>query len=371
MKTTLRSIAFVVMLLLVCDIASALPRFSARTGAKCQACHVNPSGGGIRQTFGVQYGRDELPVPTWSEEYNLDEFSTQITDFISVGADFRTLFFYQQLPDTGTLGKTSSNAFWQMQGDVYLNFRIAKKVNIYLDKGIYSGYEIFGLLNILPANGFIKVGKFTPNFGMRMDDHTAFVREYTGFSAERGRPEITGAEVGVSPGPFTISGGIFNAADVLGAGASNQKAFLGRAEGMFKATEEINVGIGANMFTKKSASGVRTTLFGGFGAFSYQNFTLLGEVDMMQSKFLGATTDGIVVYVEANYVVTPGLDLKAAYDFYDPNTDIKTGSLSRYSVGLEFFPISGVEVRPMYRIIKEDPTDVKNDEFHLLIHFYL
>ncbi len=371
MKTTLRSIAFVVVLLLVCDIASALPRFAARTGAKCQSCHVNPSGGGIRQTFGVQYGRDQLPVPTWSEEYNLDEFSTQITDFISVGADFRTLFFYQQLPDTSAAAKTSSNAFWQMQGDVYMNFRIAKKVSIYIDKGIYSGFEIFGLLNILPANGFIKVGKFTPNYGMKMDDHTTFIREYTGFSAERGRSEVTGAEVGVSPGPMTITGGIFNATDGFGAGASDKKAFLGRAEGIFKAGEDINIGVGANVFTKKNATGIRTTLFGGFGAFSYQDFTLLGEVDMLQNKFSGVTTDGLAAYVEANYVVTPGVDVKVAYDFYDPDVDIKTGSMSRYSVGLEFFPISGVEVRPMYRIMKEDPTDIRNDEFHMLIHFYL
>ena len=91
---------------------------------------------------------------------------------------------------------TTNNAFFQMQGDVYLNFRLAKKVNIYLDKGIYSAFEIFGLLNILPGNGYIKIGKFLPNYGTRLDDHRTFIRDRAGFNPESGRAELTGAEIG-------------------------------------------------------------------------------------------------------------------------------------------------------------------------------
>jgi hypothetical protein len=99
----------------------------------------------MRRIFGAAYGRDELPVPTWSEDFELEDFTTMLTSFLGVGADFRTLFFYQQIPDTGAapLPQSSNNAFFQMQGDLYLNFRIAKRVSIYLDKGLYSGFEIF------------------------------------------------------------------------------------------------------------------------------------------------------------------------------------------------------------------------------------
>jgi hypothetical protein len=171
----------------------ALPRFAALTGAKCQSCHVNPSGGGMRQPFGVQYGRETLPVPTWSEELGLDDFSTRLTEFVSIGADFRTLYFIQQNPDTGTPPQAvkATNAFWQMQGNVYMNFRLAKKVNIYVDKELYSGFEIFGLLNVLPGNGHIKVGKFVPNFGLKLDDHRAYVKTYTGFRADWSRSRVS------------------------------------------------------------------------------------------------------------------------------------------------------------------------------------
>lgn len=369
MSPGLRLLVVALVVLFAAHAAAALPRFASREGAKCQSCHVNPSGGGMRSPFGVQYGRDELPVPTWASEFDLDDFSTQLTDFVSIGADFRTLFYYQQRPDTGSA--SSTNAFWQMQGDIYMNLRLAKKVSIYLDKGIYGGFEIYGLMNILPGNGFIKVGKFVPNYGLKTDDHTVFTREHTGFSAERGRAELTGGELGFSPGPVTISGGIFNARDGFGSGTGSNKAFLGRAEGIFKPSEDINVGIGGNVFTAKQSSDGRVTVFGGFASFSYENLTMIGEVDLIKNKLAGTTTNGFVTSLEASYVVTPGVDVKLGYDFFDADTDVKSGSRSRYSIGLEFFPISGVELRPVYRIMKEDPVDATNNEFHFLIHFYL
>jgi hypothetical protein len=258
-----------------------------------------------------------------------------------------------------------------MQGDIYLNFKLAKKINIYLDKGLYGGFEIFGTAAILPANGFVKVGKFVPNYGMKMDDHTIFAREATGFSPERGRAELTGAEAAISPGVATVTGGIYNATDGFGSGTGNKKALLGRAEGLFKVGEDLFLGLGGNVFSTKSSSNVQTTLYGGFGSFSYENLTLLGEIDFIDTDNAGTQQKGFVTYLEADYMVTPGLDVKLAYDFLDTDTDVKSGSTSRYSVGFEFFPITGIEVRPMYRIRKEDPTDLSNDEFHFLIHFYL
>jgi hypothetical protein len=369
-----REIATVVFFLVSFNLpASALPRFASRVGVKCQSCHINPSGAGMRQTFGVQYGRETLPVPTWSEDLGLDDFSTKLTDFVSIGADFRTLFFYQQNPDTGTppASVTGTNAFWQMQGNVDMNFRLAKKVGIYLSKGLYSGFEIFGLLNILPADGYIKVGKFVPNFGTKMDDHRAYIRMYTGFSPELGRPELTGAEVGFQPGPVSITGGLYNSTDGFGAGTGNNKALLGRAEGMFKVSEEVHVGIGGNVFTKQTGADARTTLLGWFGSLSYADFTLLGEADLIENKVTGIKTTGLVTVLELDYVLTPGLDLKLGYDFYDPDKGLKTGSMSKYTFGFEFFPITGVEVRPLYRIVKDEPVNIKNDEFQVMMHFYL
>lgn len=370
LHTTSRA-TLIVILLFAFQSGLALPRFASRTGAKCQSCHVNPSGGMLRQAFGVQYGRETLPVEDWAKEFDIDDFTNVLSKFVGIGADVQTLFFTQQLPDTGsTKGSAQKNAFFEMQGDLYLNFRLAKHVNIFLNKGLYNGFEVFGLLNILPAGGYLKVGKFVPNYGTRLDDHTTFIRTYTGFSPEQGRPELTGAEIGFSPGPFSITSGIYNSTDGFGAAQSNDKAFLGRAEGMFALAENIHLGIGGNVFSHANSSGLRTDLFGGMGSFSYRNITLFGEADVIRERQLASTINGVVTYIEGDVLITSGLEFLVAYDFYDPDVDLKTGVLSRYSIGLDFFPIAGVEVRPVYRIKRENPVELKNDEFHLLVHFY-
>lgn len=358
--------ALSLLVLLVAD-AAALPQFAVRTGARCQSCHINPSGGAMRQAWGAEYGREKLPVPSWASSLELEDLTTLLTNVIGVGADFRTLYFYQQRPDT--IG--DRNAFFEMQGDLYINFRLAKKVNVFLKKGLYSGFEAFGLFNILPANGHVKVGKFLPAFGTRLDDHTAYIRTVTGFSPEAGRPELTGAEVGIAPGRFSIVGGIYNATDGYAGSGGNNKALLGRAEGMFELAQDVNLGFGGNIFTKESESGVRTTFYGGFGSFSYGALALLGEVDLLRSSGIGGTVTGIVSYVEGSCLVTQGLDLKLGYEFYDPDKDFKTGSQSRISIGCELFVIGGVEIRPMFRFNMEDPSDQRNDELQLLLHLYL
>ena len=131
----------------------------------------------------------------------------------------------------------------------------------------------------------------------------------------------------------------------------------------------MNIGVGANLFYKNIA-GTKSTMFGGFGSVSYGDFTLMAEVDWIKKTVVGDTT-AFILYAEADYILTPGFDLKFIYDFYDPNKDLKTGSMSRVSFGFEFFPISGIEVRPLYRILTENPTDIKNNEFNLVVHFYL
>jgi len=367
------------------SLTFALPRFAARTGARCESCHVNPSGGEMRQAFGVRYGREELPVPTWSQDFEMEDFTNLIGNVLGIGADMRTLYY----------SRPSSHGFFQMQGDLYVNLRLAKKVSLFLNKGLYSGFEIFGLLNILPAKGYLKVGKFLPDYGTRLDDHTTFIRTYTGFSPELGRPELTGGEAAISPGPITITGGVYNSVDAYGSSGTGKMAYMGRIEGMFGIADHVNLSLGGNYFgngtlpssvvtriasdvgvnLSPSGSLAENTLMGGFGSFSYHDLTIFGEVDLMQTKAAETTTKGLITYVEADYPVVTGVDLKASYDFYDPDKDVKSGAISRYSGGLEFFPIAGVEVRPLYRWVKRQDVPAEQgeaswSEFQMLVHFY-
>jgi hypothetical protein len=80
---------------------------------------------------------------------------------------------------------------------------------------------------------------------------------------------------------------------------------------------------------------------------------------------------GNILFTELNYILIDGIDVKIGYEFYDPNIDLQDGSISRYTFGVEFFPLSGVEVRPQYRVTQEKPVERANNEFHLMFHFFL
>jgi hypothetical protein len=352
------------------ESAMALPRFASATGAKCQACHVNPTGGGMRQSFGLQYGREKLPVPEWSSGLELTDITTLVTNYLGFGADFRTLYFVRQQPDAA-----AANQFWQMEGNLYVNFRPANKVNIYLSKGLYSGFEIFGLLNVLPSNGHVKIGKFVPGFGLKLDDHTVYVRTMTGFSPTDGRTELTGVEAGIAPGRFTVLGGFYNSADGLGL-ASSYKAYLVRLQGAFPLSDEMGLAAGVNLFGGKNLFGKRAldvplqTYYGGFASFRYGRFSVQGELDLLQAK-TSTTVQSLVAYAECNYLVTQGVTLKAAYDFYDRDTDLKTGKNVRYSLGVDVFPLPGVEALPIYRLTRDDAVGKNMSEFNLVLHFFI
>ena len=73
---------FLLFALFIVNVSDALPKFATRQGAKCQSCHINPSGKGMRSTFGSTYGREELPLPTFKDATDIEDFSPSLSDFL-------------------------------------------------------------------------------------------------------------------------------------------------------------------------------------------------------------------------------------------------------------------------------------------------
>ncbi len=360
--------------------ALALPRFASRAGVKCQACHVNPTGKGMRNVFGATYGREELPIPTYAEQTDYDDFSPALSQYVSIGTDFRTLFFYNPSLSAGNL--------FQMQGDLYLDLKLNKKFQVYFDKGLYTGFEVFGLAKILPLDGYVKVGKFIPPFGTKVDDHTLFIRGGPygggGFAGllPAGYPlglrfgeraEDTGLELGIAPGIFSVEAGVFDGepgGGLSGTSPTKNKVISARADATIP-TDAFNLNLGGSVYNAPSANGT-TMFYGAFGSVTaLRTLTLNSEIDYVRTPLPGFNATGMMLYDELNYMIEQGIDLKAGYQFYDPDLDRKNGSFTVYSIGAEIFVMSGVEVRPEYRFNRETPKEINNDEFDFMFHFYL
>lgn len=340
----------------------AIPKFASRLNVSCKSCHVNPTGGGLRNAFGVSYGQDDLPIPTWRDQFALEEFSTQLSDIVSIGANFRMLYFSQQ---TGP--STSRSSFFQMQADLYLSARLAKKTFLYLNRGIGNRFEAFGVAGVLPLDGYVKAGWFVPNFGLRTDDHNIFTRDKTLFAFGGGQD--AGVEVGLSPGPFEFTAGVTNGA-TSDRDDNTFRAIMARGEARFK-FGTINLRGGGSYYNNPRSTGV-LTLLSAHGAVSLkENLTLLAEYVQRRTLANNVKTFANIFSVEADYLLMQGLDLKLGYEHYDPDTRFTTGTESRIVLGFEFYPISGIEFRPLYVIRREEPTDAANDQFILMMHLYL
>ena len=349
----------------------------------------------MRNTFGSTYGREELPIRTYKNVVdtnddgkvtmtkeditNIDDFSTAITPNLSYGADFRTLYFYE------ANNKTSS--LFQMQGDLYLNFRLNRHFLLYVDKGLYTGFEVFGLAKVLPLDGYLKVGQFIPSYGTKVDDHTTFIRGCTIFPSQpctfyvpprtSFRPAFRAnrnRSGDFSEHLFASSRNVQRCAvcRCQWNGATKFKTVSVRGDATIQ-TERINVNIGGSFYNDPNPDPTeKATFYGGFGSITVlKALTLNGEIDIIQTPVAGTTTTGLMSYAELNYMLVNGVDLKLGYDFYDPDKNLKTGTEARINVGAEFFLMSGVEVRPLYRMNMEQPAEISNDEFDLLFHFFL
>lgn len=354
--------AILFVLVALADSLTALPKFASRLNVSCRSCHVNPTGGGLRNAFGVSYGQDELPIPTWRDQFALEEFSTQLSDIVSIGANFRTLYFSQQ---TGP--STSRSSFFQMQADLYVSARLAKKTFLYLNRGIGNRFEAFGVAGILPLDGYVKAGWFVPAFGLRTDDHNIFTRDRTLFAFGGGQD--AGVEVGLSPGLFEFTAGVTNGA--TGDRDDNTfRAIMGRGEVRFK-LGTVNLRGGGSYYNNPRPTSA-VTLLSTHGTVSLKdNLTILAEYVQRRTLANNVKTFANIFYVEADYLLMQGLDLKVGYEHYDPDTRFTTGAESRIVLGLEVYPISGVEFRPLYVIRREEPTDAANNQFILMMHLYL
>jgi len=355
----------------------AYPRFAAYTGDKCVDCHVNPSGGTMRNGGGLAFAKKNLNMELFRKLAGKTEFSPKITKEISVGGDVRVAQVDDEVP-----GSSNFNSFLAMQGDLYVNANLNKILDVFLTSGINipgleTKYEVYGMISKLPANIHFKVGRFKPNYGIRIPEHRAYQRKYLWNAPYDAN---TGFELGVSPEWFNMNIGLYNPMNVEFLGRDPHKMFVASTDFNFQFNDsKFNVNVGGSFFNNPyntNDTNFTTTIsanrkaWGGFARFGImRRVALLGEVDFEEVKTDRPLVRSMYGYAELNIVVIQGIELRSQFELYDANRNIDNDDVKRISAGAAFFPFFGFETEAMIRFVNEDPSS-DNNEFQWNFHFY-
>jgi hypothetical protein len=291
----------------------------------------------------------------------------QLNERISAGVDLRTLFRY-----SADEQRRSENNFFQMQGAVYLSFQLDDRFAIYFNRGLLGQTELFGIGYVLPASGYFRVGRIVPTYGWKFADHTMYVRTELGFAP----PFDTdvGFELGAFPGNTSLTLGVYNGVlpDQIRDGDDRFITAL-RAEWR-EGLGPVNVAAGGSWMLNQEDPSRDMTAFGPFGYLAWGPLSWLGEWDFFESGVgESGKSDALATSHELGYRIVQGFTLRGTYNFYDPDTNKKSGARSRLGLGLDTLITPFVGVLAMVNHTRfEDGEDLSGDEYTqavLVLHF--
>ena len=356
------------ILLLAPTISVAEPYIAQRLGQKCSVCHTNMTGGGKRTAAGLAFGigLTEKPLTT--------NFSTNINDQISLGANFRANYSYTAFSDPETVGPVQgdeledASSFEVANGVMYMEFAVSENLIFYLDQQVApeGGRTREALMlykGLFGNSSYLKAGRFYLPYGLRLEDDFAFIRQSTGFNFDN---SDIGVEFGFEPGPFSFSVALTNGTQ--GAGENNKDKQLA----IVGAYVQPNYRIGASVSKNNSINGLGNTSFNVFSGLNLYGLTFLAEIDFIEQSQGNATTDQVASFFSVNYLLQPSLNLKFAYDYFDPNEDVDEDEESRISLVLEKFMNQYFQIRGGLRVYEGIPQNTFDNRNLLFseLHFY-
>jgi hypothetical protein len=333
---TFRSTCLLTLLLtlgVVPRMAQAEPYFAVQMGLKCSSCHVNPTGGGMRNTFGNIWGQTAMPARTMQNDAG--PFTGELSRHLALGANLRADGTWIDTPATA-----SRTSFDLTSLRVYGELRaIPNRLSLYFDERLAPGNanNAEAYLRVWSADHryYAKAGQMYLPYGLRLQDDSAFIREQTGISFAT--PD-RGIELGFDGTRWTAQLAVSNGT----AGAAETDS--GKQWSLRSEYVQSHWRAGASFNSNDFAVGSRRmqNLFAGVRTGSVG---WLAEIDFIVDSTSTLTRDTQIALLEANWTVRKGQNLKLTAEWLDPNTDIANDEQTRLSAVWEYTPLPFVQLR--------------------------
>ena len=342
---------------------AAEPYLAVRQGQKCSGCHVNPTGGGLRNAAGNAFAQNQLAAQ------RIDTGETQwlgeLNRFISFGGDFRGSATYTDFPDAAD----QDLAFAVDELRAYLDVRvIPDRLSVYLDQKLAPGssrnLEAYARLWLDGSNRYyVKAGQMYLPFGLRLEDDTAFVRQVSGIGFDT--PD-NGVELGLETGPWSAQLAVSNGtAGGPETGSGKQWSLRGEyVQSVWRAGASYNFNDAGD--TERHLAGLHAGLRTGPVAW-------LAEVDYVEDRGLpGGDLRRWVGLIEGNWMPLRGHNLKLTVETYEPDTEVDDDEQDRFSLVYEYTPFQFLQLRGGVRVYdRETGSDAENRRFGFIeLHGY-
>src|SRR5690606_7782566 len=141
---------------------------AVQQGVKCGTCHVNATGGGMRNEYGNIYAQTMLAARQFATEGT--PWTGRVNEYVGAGGNLRADATFIDIPD-----QDSQFAMDLMETRLYLDFSpLPGKVDIYLDQRVAPGgstnLEAYARYASPDHRWYVKAGKMYLPFGLRLQD---------------------------------------------------------------------------------------------------------------------------------------------------------------------------------------------------------
>jgi hypothetical protein len=310
----------------------AEPYLALSMGLKCSACHVNPTGGGMRNVFGSVWGQNSLPARQVAAS---EPWTGELNRHIAIGADLRGGATWLDQP--AAKGRSS---FDLTSLRAYLELRpLPDMLALYIDERVAPGSatnaEAYLRAWTKGRRFHAKAGQFYLPYGIRLQDDGAFIREAT--SINFNTPD-RGIELGFDgshwTGQLAITNGTAGAAEV-----DNGKQWSLRSEYVGSSWRA-----GASLNINDLSSGTRR-LQNLFAGLKTGPVVWLTELDLIVDDSAGARRKQWIALAEADWKFAAGQNLKITAESFDPDRSAPDDRRTRLSLVWEYTPLPFLQLR--------------------------
>jgi hypothetical protein len=317
--------------------ARAEPYLAVQQGYRCVQCHVNPTGGGLRNEFGLIFAKTAMPMVPYPE--HAPNWTGKLFEHLRLGGDYRYSTSSTHVP-----GQASQRDSGIQQFRVYGNVELFReRLGFYVDEQVSPGkgqeLELYARAGDPTKGWYLKVGRLYLPFGWRLQDSTSFVRSVSGITMTA--PD-EGLELGYGRSNWSAEVSVAKNANSGDSKLGNQIV------GQFAWVQPRWRAGGAVSVVKSNLGGRRA--IGLFAGARTGQLTWLGEADLVRDEGFGPGPRNLAALLaEANWTFHKGNNIKLTGEFFDPDRGLPEDAQTRLSLLYEFTPFPFVQLRAGWR----------------------